>query len=426
MTLSLNPPKWTADWKPEEFRVRKYIFDTWRTVCESFWYQEYLWPVVEPAAIREAKSGEDVGGTELTKITNRDGEISDLALRPEMTPTVTRMIAKYQREYTKPIRWFSIANFYRNERPQRGRNREFWQCNVDIFGTESQMADVEVLQMSIELMKSFGSHTTKEKSFELRINHRDWIWRVIWLLLWLDKWSNPTRKMVYWTQISENIVRLLDKRDKLSEDSMITSMWKIIADYPDIWLDEKEMYEIFKKYIECESINELIEYIPDLKWSARIQDLDHTITSLEALWYSQYIQFTPWLMRWFDYYDGMVFEVFDLHSDNNRALFGWGRYNWLADIFGVKEPVPAVWFAPGDEPMRLFLESWELLPEDLSLETYYIPLLDETKTTTMLQKAQELRAEGKRVEVGMKVQSEQKAFEYAKKKGIGREFLIIV
>ena len=176
MSLSLNPPKWTADRKPEEFRVRKYIFDTWRTVCESFGYDEYLGPLVE-----------DAWGTELTKITNRNGEISDLALRPEMTPTVTRLMAKYQREYTKPIRWFSIANFYRNERPQRGRNREFWQCNVDLLGSESLAADIEVLQMACETMIAFGA--TSEQ-YQLHLNDR----RVVDAFLSFSE--HLTRKMI--------------------------------------------------------------------------------------------------------------------------------------------------------------------------------------------------------------------------------------
>ena len=391
MTLKLNPPKWTADWKPEEFRVRKYIFDTWRTVCESFWYQEYLWPLVEEAAIWEAKSGEDVGGTELTKITNRDGEISDLALRPEMTPTVTRMIAKYQREYTKPIRWFSIANFYRNERPQRGRNREFWQCNVDIFGSESQMADIEVLQMAIELMKSFGA--TSEQ-FQLYLNDRrvvDWF---------LDSLSLDV-------ELRKEAVRTMDKWDKLSKEDFASTL-------ADKWCDGVQIDEIVK-FMKSEILDGVFA-----------TEINAIYVSLVELWYGDIVKIKPSLMRGFDYYDGMVFEVFDLHPDNNRALFGGGRYNGLADIFGVKEPLPAVWFAPGDEPMRLFLESWELLPDDLQLETYYIPLLDESKQFEVMNKAQELRAEGKRVEVGTKVMKENKAYDYAAKKGMDKDHLVIV
>lgn len=380
MSLWTNPPKGTADWKPEEFRIRKYIFDTWRSICESFWYQEYLWPLVEPAAIREAKSWEDVGGTELTKITNRDGEISDLALRPEMTPTVTRMIAKYQREYSKPIRRFSIANFYRNERPQRWRNREFWQCNVDIFWSESQMADIEVLQMAIELMKSFGA--TSEQ-FQLYINDR----RVVdWFLDSLSLDNN----------LRKEAVRTMDKWDKLSEEDF-----------------QKVLTEKGCDPIQVESITSFMKSDILEGWFA--ENINAIVNTLTELGYGEYIQIKPSLMRGFDYYDGMVFEVFDLHPENNRALFGGGRYNGLADIFGVKDPIPAVWFAPGDEPMKLFLESWEMLPDDLAQEITFVPLLKAGNEWEIMKKAQELRWEWKRVVTGTKVMTEQKAFDHAKK-----------
>ena len=119
MTLSNMPPKGTADWFPQEFAVRKYIFDTWRGVCVSYGFEEYLGPLVESIDIWKAKSGEDVGGSELTEITDREGKLSGLALRPEMTPTVTRMVTRKYKEVDKPIKWFSIANFYRNEKPQK-------------------------------------------------------------------------------------------------------------------------------------------------------------------------------------------------------------------------------------------------------------------------------------------------------------------
>ena len=133
MQISNTPPKGTADWFPEEYKVRKYIFDSWRKVCLSYGFEEYLGPLIESIKIWEAKSGEDVGGSELTQITDREGKLSGLAIRPEMTPTVTRMVSRKWKEIEKPVKWFSIANYYRNEKPQKGRNREFWQLNADIF-----------------------------------------------------------------------------------------------------------------------------------------------------------------------------------------------------------------------------------------------------------------------------------------------------
>lgn len=330
------------------------------------------------------------------------------------------MIAKYQREYTKPIRWFSIANFYRNERPQRGRNREFWQCNVDIFGSESITADIEVLQMSVELMKSFGANATKEKSYEIRINHRHAIWSVITHLLWLERWFNNDTIVVY------QIIRLLDKWEKLDESKLKEAFSELSNWVQDITFTSDEIYTIFEGYMNCGSIEELIELAPGIKEDTWIPEIKNIIDSLIELWYSEYIKFSPSLMRGFDYYDGMVFEVFDKHPDNNRALFGWGRYNGLADIFGVKESIPAVGFAPGDETMKIFLESWNLIPDELRQERWYVPLLEEGKEAEVMKKAQELRNEGKKVEVGLKVMNEKKAYDVAGKKGIDNERVVLI
>jgi len=202
--LSTQPPKGTQDRYPQEFQIRKYIFDTWRKVCTEFGYQEYLWPLVESAEIRRAKSGEDVGWSELTMITNREWQISDLALRPEMTPSVTRMVSKNYAQLAKPIRYFSIANFYRNERPQRGRNREFRQLNVDIFGSENINADIEILSLAISLMLWFNP---PKWSWKLNINNRfliDDILTTIWI----------------WDDIKQEIVRTMDKREKLPKDKI--------------------------------------------------------------------------------------------------------------------------------------------------------------------------------------------------------------
>ncbi|MCA9386774.1 ATP phosphoribosyltransferase regulatory subunit, partial [Candidatus Dojkabacteria bacterium] len=155
MNLSNQPPKGTADWLPSEFAIRKYIFDTWREVCTRFGYEEYLTPIIESAEIYRVKSGEDVGGKEL--MTMFDRAEREYAIRPEMTPSVTRMVSKIYNDTPKPIRLFSIANYFRNEKPQRGRNREFWQLNFDIFGSDSINADVEIIQMAIEIMKAFGA-----------------------------------------------------------------------------------------------------------------------------------------------------------------------------------------------------------------------------------------------------------------------------
>jgi len=166
----------------------------------------------------------------------------------------------------------------------------------------------------------------------------------------------------------------------------------------------------------CESIDTLLESFPSFAEDEKIDDLRTLIRALEELGYGEYIWFSPSLIRWFDYYDGVIFEVFDTNPENNRSLFGGGRYNGLGDIFGVKGWIPAIWFGPGDETMKLFLEGWNLI-ENIpnSDQKYYIPLLDTADFITLQNIARMLRAQWKQVVVGTGVKKLAKAVAYADK-----------
>jgi histidyl-tRNA synthetase len=403
MPLSLQPPRGTQDRFPDEFAIRKHIFDTWRKVCLSFGYEEYLWPLVEHADIWRAKSGEDVWGSELTLITDREGKISDLALRPEMTPTVTRMVASKYPSLSKPIRRFSIANFYRNERPQRGRNREFRQLNIDMFGETGQLAELESLQLALEIMFAFN---VPQDSFVVKINHRHLIEHFLLEVVWLTLEQKTA------------MIRLMDKWEKLSREAFI-------ATAQEIWANEKQTQQIVD-FLSATHIDALLAVLPALASHPSIGEMTLLMQQLTDLGYGAWITFVPSLMRGFDYYDGLVFEVFDKHPDNNRAMFGWGRYNGLAEIFGSKEQIPAIGCAPGDEPMRLFLESWGLLPaiQATTQETIYVQILDQEVLLEATRVAMRLRKEGKRVELSTQVKNPQKAFAYAEKKGYAYVVLV--
>ena len=399
--LSTQPAKWTQDRYPQEFQIRKYIFDSWRKVCLKFWYQEYLWPLVENAEIRKAKSGEDVWWSELTMITNREWKISELALRPEMTPTVTRMVAKNYAQLPKPIRYFSIANFYRNERPQRGRNREFRQLNVDMFGSDSIYADVEILTLAISLMLEFNP---PKWSWKLNINNRfiiDSILSEIWLS----------------GDIKQETVRLMDKREKLPQEAIS----EILLEK---WLNQTQV-NMLVEYMNSSTIQDLIKKFPSIQDSKWIQQTNFIIQSLNNLWYSEYLEFKPSLIRWFDYYDGVVFEIFDTHPDNKRALFGGWRYNWLSKIF-IKDDIPAVWFAPGDETTKLFLESRWLIDSILNktqIEKIYIPVLEDSLQDEIFKLAMNFRNYWKNVITGLETQKMIKAIQYADKQDY--KFIVI-
>lgn len=395
MQLSTKPPKGTSDWFPEEYKVRKHIFDTWRNVCQSYGFEEYLWPLVESVDIWKAKSWEDVGGSELTQITNREGKLDWLAIRPEMTPTVTRMVASKWKEIEKPVKWFSIANFYRNEKPQKGRNREFWQLNADIFGDESENSDIEILTLSLELMRAFIPPCS---SYKLKLNHRGLIDSFLTEVLAIKK-----------SETKIDLMRLLDKYDKLPKEVFEKELKNIGIKTPEpihAFMNAKTTEDIRKEFL-------LLAGTESLKQFASITQ------KLTDLWYENEIEFSGSLIRGFDYYDGIIFEMFDQSPDNPRALFWGGRYNGLADIFWVKEGIPAVGFAPGDETMKLFLEWHGLLDEiqNQKSETTFIPLLDEAYFVDIQNIATKLRSEWKRVVVGLSSRKLGKALQYAKKKG---------
>ncbi|RAL57635.1 histidine--tRNA ligase [Candidatus Gracilibacteria bacterium GN02-872] len=389
--ISTNPPKGTYDWFPEEFQVRKYIFDTWRKVCLSYGFEEYLGPLVEDIAIWEAKSGEDVGGSELTRLTDKSGEISNLALRPEMTPTVTRMVSKVWKEIEKPVKWFSIANFYRNERPQKGRNREFWQLNCDIFGQNGIESDIEILSLGLELMLAFNP---PKDSFKLHLNHR----KV------LDS---------FFSKISENIdkvalFRLLDKYKKLSKETFEASL-------KDLGVSQENI-SLTLKFLNSKSIEELDENFSFLSKNPDYKYFKKIFENLEKLGYGEYLQFSGALIRGFDYYDGVIFEVFDNNPENPRALFGGGRYNGLAGIFGVKEDIPAVGMAPGDETLKIFLENWGILKNlPKTKNTIYFPLLSEELFLESQKLATKLRKSGKNILFSLNTKKIVKALKFAEK-----------
>ena len=273
-----TPPKGTSDRFPKEFSVRKYIFDTWRTVCKKFWYEEYLGPLVENADIWRAKSGEDVWWSELTLITDRTGKISDLALRPEMTPTVTRMVSRIYLQEPKPIRYFSIANFYRNERPQRGRNREFRQLNIDLFGSHSVYADLEILQVAMEIMLAFNPPKSSRCMY---LNSRQII----------DYILDEEVKVV--AAKKTEIVRLMDKREKLEREAFVTML-------QDHWLNPDQIDKIVS-YLSIENISALAKKFPAIEKNEWYMNFHIISSQLAALWYGHLFQFKWSLIRWFDY-----------------------------------------------------------------------------------------------------------------------------
>jgi len=395
--LSNQPYRGTTDLFDQELKKRQYIFNIWRQTCLSFGFQEYLTPLLEPAVIYETKSGEDVGKKELYTLTDLGGR--RLAIRPEMTPSVIRLVSRLYPSSPKPLRLFSIANFMRNERPQKGRSREFWQLNADIFGSESNLSDTETISLALSIMNNFKAPAN---SFSLHINDRRLVDQVLTDIIGLKK-----------AQLSA-ISRILDKFGKLSRSDFTKTL-------TDLSLDSQQIDTIIS-FLESDA-NNLINNFPKLKDNPGYQNIVQLIGNLKQVPLAESVIFQPSIIRGLDYYDGMVFEVFDNHPENKRSLFGGGRYNGMADLFGG-QPIPAVGFAPGDITTKLFLEQNNLFPQDQSPISIFLPVLEEKLTQDTFSLASQLRNLNLPVTTSTEVTPLTKALQQANKQNFS--FIIIL
>lgn len=383
--LSSQPYKGTRDWYPEDKAVQNYIFETWKKTVQAFGYQEYGAPLLEPLEIYTAKSGDELANEQTYAF--RDRGDREVAIRPEMTPSISRMVAARRQEIAYPARLFSIANFMRYERPQRGREREFWQLNLDMFGDDSVAADAEILQLADTILQSFGADGSM---YEIRLNDRRLINQLTQVYLGLDE------------DQSRALVRLIDRKNKLPAEVFDESVRDLLgAD------GARKLTEV----LAARSFDELPAELAESDAARNVNELIAFVRELGV----ETIRFDITLMRGLEYYTGTVFEVFDTDPENNRSLFGGGRYDGLVGLFGV-EPVSAVGFAPGLTTTELFLRSHNLLPDlTLGIDMYVASLGDTAREA--LRYAQVLRANGLRVEVDTTGRKTDKLFRAAEKKG---------
>lgn len=385
--LSPQPYKGTRDWYPEDKAVQNYIFTTWKRVVESFAYQEYGAPLLEPLEVYAAKSGDELANEQTYAFTDRGGR--EVAIRPEMTPTVSRMVAARRQELAYPARLFSIANFMRYERPQRGREREFWQLNVDMFGADGVAAEAETLQLADEVMKAFGATTDM---YEIRVNSRELIDEITRNYLGLNE------------QVSKQLVRLIDRKNKMTIETFTEAVSELLGDEGKV--------ERLEALFAATNLEELPEQLATSESATRMRELFRILGQLSITT----VRFDVTLMRGLDYYTGVVFEVFDADPENNRSLFGGGRYDGLVGMFGV-EPVSAVGFAPGLTTTELFVRTHNLLPELTLGSSIYIATVGDVIEQS-LQIASELRVAGISVETDVTGRKLDKQLKTAAKKQV--------
>jgi histidyl-tRNA synthetase len=322
MKTMIQAVRGTRDFYPEEMAVRTWLYRQIRQVSESFGYQEYEGPFLEKIDLYAAKSGEELVKEQSYVFPDRDNNL--ITLRPELTPTLARMVAQRQNELAYPLRWWSFGPFWRYEKPQKGRTREFFQWNIDMIGPDSPEADAELVAISATLFKKVGLGSDQVCIF---VNDRRLMDREMAGL------GVPVEKR-------GEVFRLIDKRDKMSAQA---------------WADFAH-----EMGLSDEQHQKLIALLENKEAWQRSPELVRFFKAIDALGVRDYVRYETGVIRGLQYYTGTVFEAFEI-TGQGRAVFGGGRYdNLVGDVGG--QPVSAVGFAMGDVMLSIVLKDHGLLP----------------------------------------------------------------
>lgn len=352
--LSTEPYKGVRDFYPEDWAIMQSVFDTLRKTLKLYGYEEYQASPLESAELYESKTSEEIVSEQTFTFTDRGDR--RVTLRPEMTPTLARMIAGRRRELPFPARWFSIPNLFRYERPQRGRLREHYQLNVDLLGMSDAKADGEIIVIASEILKAFGAF---DGDFTIRINSRGLL-------------NSAISALGYSETEAKDYMRLLDRKAKMSLEEFETARAPFRKDGMDAL--------------------ELIESGVNRDVATEKESLDGLLAGFATRGMNNVV-FDPSIVRGFDYYTGIVFEVFDTNPENTRSMFGGGRYDNLVSLFGG-DAVPAVGFGMGDVTLLDFLTTHGYVPTASSAPTLYLGTPDESDIALAQEFATTLREQG--------------------------------
>jgi histidyl-tRNA synthetase len=323
MKQIIRPVKGTRDFYPEQMAFRNWLYGKVKGVSQRFGYQEYEAPILETLELYAAKSGEELVKEQSYVFTDRGGD--QITLRPELTPSLARMVAQKQRELPKPIRWWSFGPFWRYERPQKGRSREFFQWNIDLIGVISPYADAELVAVLAEFFRSVG---LSPQQVGIKVNNRQLM-------------ESQIRRLGVEAERVEGVYRLIDKLDKLSPKE-----WAAYG---------KESIGLSETQIE-----QLRGVLSDRDLWRQSSELTAFFEAIQDFGASDFVEFDPSIIRGLAYYTGIVFEAWDRVGEF-RAILGGGRYdNLLAAVGG--EPTGGIGFAMGDVVIGLMLEEYGLKP----------------------------------------------------------------
>jgi len=377
MANKIQAVKGTREFYPEQMALRNYLYEKARFASQMFGYQEYDGPFIETIDLYAAKSGEELVKKQSFTFEDRGGDL--VTLRPELTPSLARMIAAKQNELAYPVRWWSFGPFWRYEQPQKGRTREFFQWNIDMLGASSPEADAELIAVGATFLRSVGLSPERTQIY---VNNRRLMTDQF------DRLDIPAEKRL-------DVSNLVDRRSKMDQ-----AKWD--ANGLELGLNQSQL-------------DGLKNILDDYDLWKQSEELSRTFAALEALGVREYVKFMPNIVRGILYYTGTVFEAFDTSGSLKRSLFGGGRYdNLLADVGG--QPLSGVGFAMGDVGMGIFLREAGLLPEfQPSPAQVLVTVFDEKLMSQSFALAGELRQAGLSVMVSPEPIKLQKQFKFADK-----------
>jgi histidyl-tRNA synthetase len=381
MKTTITPVKGTRDYYPEEMQARTWLYGILRKVSESFGYQEWEGPILETIDLYAAKSSEELVKEQAYSFQDRSGDW--ITMRPELTPTLARMIAQRQGQLVFPLRWWSFGPFWRYEKPQKGRTREFFQWDIDLIGVDTPEADAEMVAIGAELFRTVG---LSPKEAVILINDR----RLT---------NSQLEKLGVSPDLRQTCLPWIDRRDKLA---------------PQAW--EEYGLDIGLSVAQIEGTKAFLEN-PDL-WQES-ETIQRVLSALEALGTRDYVRYDSGIIRGLPYYTGLVFEAFDVSGSLRRSILGGGRYdNLMAAVGG--DPTPAVGFAMGDLVFSLLLKERGLLPTGgtASPASVMVTVFDGERMPISLALATELRRAGLKVACYPEPAKLPKQFKYADRMGI--------
>lgn len=380
------------DFYPGDFFRRQHIFRRWRTAAEAFGFEEYDAPVLEPLELYTTKSGDEIEGQLFAFTDKGDRQVS---LRPEMTPTVCRMVGAKAGALKRPIKWFSIGEFYRYERAQKGRLRAFNQFNADIFGEAGPEAEIELIALLIQCLAGFG--LTKD-DFYVRLSDRN-LWFYYLEALGFDEAG------------TRGILAAVDRYEKMGDDA-----FRGYTEAHGPLSDERKARVL--GFLEIKSLGDLEAALAPFaseKLQARLADWRKVLDGVAAMGLGDFLSVDLGVVRGLAYYTGFVFEAFDRKGDL-RALAGGGRYNDLIRKLGYAD-LPAVGFAIGDVTTGLLLEQRGLAPAYTNAAEVYAVIGGDAERKAAFAAIQALRAAGIRVDYPLKDVAFGKQFKAAAESG---------